>query len=174
MKKIKILGIGNPLFGDDGAGIYVVRKIKSFTGLNFLFDIEEVEYGGLRLIDFLQGYSAGIIVDTILNENYPVGHIHKISIDDLNSSTHLLSFHDVDLRTVISFAKEMGISLPDQILIYAIEIEPTYEFSEKLSDPIKKAVDICAEKILNDIGQLELIDLREIKNSNMKERSLYD
>lgn len=174
MKKIKILGIGNPLFGDDGAGIFVARKIKSSIGFYFLFDIEEVEYGGLRLIDFLHGYLIGIIIDTIHTGKFPPGYIHKMSNDDLESTAHLLSFHDINLKTVVSFAKEMGISLPEQFLIYAIEIKPTYEFSEKLSDPIEKAVDKCAEKVLSDIGQLELIHLREIKNSSMEERSLYD
>lgn len=162
MKKIKILGIGNPLFGDDGAGIFVVRKIKSFTSLNFLYDVEEVEYGGLRLIDFLHGYLIGIIIDTIHTGKFPQGHIHKMSIDDLVSSAHLLSFHDVNLKTIISFAKEIGISLPEQILIYAIEITPTYEFSENLSDPIKIAIDKCAEKILDDIEQLELMHLQDL------------
>lgn len=164
MKKIKILGIGNPLFGDDGAGIYVVRKIKSFSSLNFLFDTEEIEFGGLRLIDFLQGYSVGIIVDTIHTEKYPTGYIHKMSIDDLNSAAHLLSFHDVDLMTVISFAGEMGISLPEKILIYAIEIKPIFEFSEKLSEPIKIAIEKCAEMILNDIEQLEFSHFQDLEN----------
>jgi hydrogenase maturation protease len=160
---LKILGMGNKFFGDDGAGIVVAEKLEKH-----LFDILDVKvettsWGGLRIIDLLSGYKSAIIIDALTTTKKPVGYIHKFDYKELINSVRMVSFHDVNFATAVEFAKKMDIPMPDEITVYAIEIKKAECFSEKLTEEIALAVDKCTQMILEEVNEA----LRIISNYNL-------
>jgi hydrogenase maturation protease len=83
--KILILGIGQSLRGDDGAGLEAVRLWRDKhpqTPANLR--VETSELPGLGLLDLLDGMDAAVIVDAIESAD-PPGTIMRIGPDDLSS-----------------------------------------------------------------------------------------
>ena len=63
--KTVILGIGNPLLGDDGAGWRVADQIRQLFTPNSELNIENCSLDGLSLMEKISGYDAAILIDTI-------------------------------------------------------------------------------------------------------------
>ena len=55
-----IVGVGNPILGDDAAGIHVARAIKDQLPPELLVDVKEVFTGGIDLAEELLGYESEI------------------------------------------------------------------------------------------------------------------
>jgi len=150
MKTI-ILGVGNLILGDDGIGVHVVNELKKHINSPEI-TIDEAMTGGMNLLDLLVGYDKAIIIDAIKAENTKNGDVKRISISEL-TTMHSCNPHDVSLTEAIDMAKKLGENrIPKEIVIIGITMkEMPYEFSEKLSKDIEKAVPKAVEMTLNEI-----------------------
>jgi hydrogenase maturation protease len=146
-----ILGMGNRLFGDDGVGIEIAERLQDLLSESEYVKIETTNWGGFRIIDLLTGYKSAIIIDSINTGMKPVGFIHKWDYTDLINSVRMISFHDINFATAVSFAKKLEIPMPEKIIVYGIEINQTNNFSEGLSDVIKQSSVRCVDLILNNL-----------------------
>jgi hydrogenase maturation protease len=82
-KKTLVIGLGNPILSDDGAGIYVAREIKKrCKGLSHIAIIE-TNQGGIGLLDLMAGYERVIIVDSIKTEENTPGKVYRLRVEDL-------------------------------------------------------------------------------------------
>ena len=96
--KIGILGIGNPLLGDDGFGVEVVRKLKEEIGESP--DLEIIDGGslGIYLLPYLEDKTYLIVVD-VVNFGGKPGEIVKFELNKipgfigLKVSEHQITFH---------------------------------------------------------------------------------
>jgi len=168
MSKIIILGMGNRFFGDDGVGIVIAKKLKAYLIDNDKIKIDYTNWGGLRIIDLLSGYDYAIIIDAIKTGKKPVGYIHKLDYKEIINSVRMISFHDVNFATAVEFGKQMGISMPEKIKIYAIEIKESEHFSENLTKEVNCSVKKCTQIILKEVSnRLEnyIKDFKEVKTS---------
>ena len=149
--KTLILGMGNPILTDDGVGIRVVREIeaKIDEGAATVLD---ASVSGLGLLDLLAGYDKAIIVDAIHTggEAEP-GEIMVLSPDSFEASRRLSCIHDVDFATALDLGKKLGIHLPQEIVIYAIEASDTTTFSEELTPEVEQAIPACVEMVLEEL-----------------------
>ena len=161
--EIIILGMGNKFFGDDGVGIIVAEKLKSILGKNSDVKVEETNWGGFRIIDLLSGYKTAIIVDALRTDTQPVGYIHKLNYKDLIHSVRMVSFHDINFATAVEFAKEVNMPMPEEISVYAIEINEADSFSEELSFEVNASVEKCIQLILEELEERSGIQ----KNNNV-------
>ena len=160
-----ILGMGNKFFGDDGVGIIIAEKLSDTLKNHQNITVEETNWGGFRIIDLLSGYKNAIVVDALKTGNKPAGHIHKLDYKDFVHSVRMVSFHDVNFATAVEFAKEIGRPMPDNISVFAIEVEETDHFSETLTPKVEEAIDTCIRKIMEEIKekfQLEVNHQTEI------------
>jgi hydrogenase maturation protease len=151
--EIIILGMGNKLFGDDGVGIVIAEKLKVFLADIPQIKVEETNWGGFRIIDLLSGYKTAIIIDALRTGKEPAGFIHKLDYKDLIHSVRMVSFHDVNFATAVEFAREINIPMPEDISVYAVEINESDYFSEELTKEVDATVDVCIQKILNEINE---------------------
>lgn len=142
-----IIGLGNTILGDDGAGIYAVRELKKRyngeSGLSF----EEASTGGIGLLDLMDNHDEVVIIDAILTGRGQPGQIYRMEIDELRPSKGLLDPHHLDIRTACELGKRLGYKMPQKLKVYAIEIEEDKVFSDQISDAVRKG-------ILNLINQL--------------------
>jgi hydrogenase maturation protease len=84
---ILILGIGQPLRGDDAVGLEVVRlwKEKYSQSLKSV-RVEVSELPGMELLDLLEGAHSAIMVDAI-RSTAPPGTLVRLGSDDLHAFT---------------------------------------------------------------------------------------
>lgn len=146
-----ILGLGNKILGDDGAGILVAEKLKKRLQNIPQIKVHTTSLGGLRIIDLIKDYNSAIIIDTIKSGLKPAGHIYMFSHKNFINSLKMVSYHNINFCTAIEFAKLMNIQMPQAILIYAIEAKETDVFTYNISCEVKTAIDICTEKIISFI-----------------------
>ncbi len=150
--KTVIIGLGNPILTDDSVGINVARRLKGLFDKKSGVDVLEVYAGGIRLIDVMEGYKRAVIIDAIITGNEMPGTISRLSLSDLLSTRNTLSVHDMDLPTALELGRMLGLCLPDDITIWAVEAKDVETFSESLSEDVAKAVPFVVENILKDFN----------------------
>ena len=150
--KTLILGLGNPILGDDGVGWRVAEEVAKKTADRPDVEIDFVSLGGLSLMERLTDYERVILIDSIFTGTQPVGTVSQFTLDRLPdlSSNHSTSAHDTSLRNALNVGRSMNIQLPkdEDVHIIAIEAEHVYDFSETLSPPVETAVPLAMEAVL--------------------------
>lgn len=68
--RLLIIGLGNPLMGDDGAGIQVVNELQKLDLPDYV-DVIDGGTPGVGLIDMMSGYSRVIVVDAVMGACHP-------------------------------------------------------------------------------------------------------
>lgn len=148
-----VIGLGNPILGDDGVGWRVVEAVQQAYGRRAPAPPVEFEYlsvGGLTLMEHLIGYEKAVLVDAINSGEFPQGAVATFPLDELpnRAAGHLTSAHDTTLHNALDVGRRMGASLPEQVLVVAVEAQFVYDFSEQLSPPVAAAVPRAAETVL--------------------------
>ena len=154
MKTI-VIGLGNPILGDDGVGWRVAEEVKKqlrmrrSKGGNFV-DIEFLSLGGLSLMEHLIGYEHAILVDAVASER-PVGSVVVSKLSELPdySGFHTASAHDTSLQNALRLGKTMGAILPDEVIVVGIATSHIFDFSEELSPPVAEAVPEATQIVIH-------------------------
>ena len=138
--KTLVMGLGNPILSDDGVGLKVAAGIKA------AIDRPDVSILETEL-ELLAGYDRAIIVDAIKTRKGKPGHIYKLKPDSIAGTRHTNSTHGIDFAATIELGKRLGMDLPKDIIIFAIEAEDVHTFSEDCGLPVKQAIPVCIDKI---------------------------
>ncbi len=149
-----VVGLGNPILGDDGVGWRVVeevqRQAKGRADLRFDF----CSCGGIALMEELIGSARAILVDAIQTGGAP-GTVYRLTLDDL-PTLHADSIHDASLKGALDLGRRLGAVLPDDITIVAVEAASLYAFSEALTPDVATAVLRAADVVLSSLkGQTD-------------------
>jgi hydrogenase maturation protease len=152
VKKAKtlILGMGNPILGDDSVGLRVAATLREIIGSPDI-NVITTELGGINLLELLVGYDNAIIVDAMKTAHGKPGKISVFNLESLDGTRHTGSTHNFDLSTTIELGKQLGLDLPRNITIFAVEIAAIDTFSEECSPDVEQAIPQCIDKILQYI-----------------------
>jgi hydrogenase maturation protease len=142
------LGLGNTLLSDDGVGIYVVREIKK-RNQNPNIIVKETNIGGLELLDHIAGFKKVIIIDGMLTANHKVGALFKVNPEDLKGGS-AMSRHQVGFYEALELGKQLKMNLPEEIVIYGIEVKDVYTFRESCTPEVKTSISNIVKKILKE------------------------
>ena len=150
MKTI-VLGVGNPILKDDGAGIHVIRQLKKYVKDPDV-TLDEAMTGGMNLLDMIIGYEKAILIDTVKMKGAKTGEVRRFSLRDF-SSVHSSNPHDVDLLEAIKLAQKLGEArIPKEIVIVGISVNETqHVFGEQLSERMAKAVPKAVETVISEL-----------------------
>lgn len=157
-----IIGLGNPILGDDGVGWRVAETVAERLQADGLdgpaVEVDTLSLGGLSLMERLVGYRQAIIVDAIQTRGGVLGQVHTFPLEALPdpSAGHTTAAHDASLQTALAVGREMGAELPQQVLIVAVETRPTFDFSQELSPAVEAAVPYAAQTVLGLLNQEEI------------------
>lgn len=140
MKQL-VVGIGNPILGDDSVGLRVAEKLKD------KFDVKKAT--PTTLIEAISGYDSVVIVDAVCGFG-EVGEVFEVEIAE-NSEISLS--HSAGIIEMLSLAKAIYPDrMPKDIRIIAIEIGEI-RIGEELSEDVERAVDEAVriiEKLFSD------------------------
>jgi hydrogenase maturation protease len=153
--KTIVVGLGNPILTDDGVGVKVAyeveARLKDRTPENLT--ITEASVGGLRLMELLEGYDRAIIIDAIQTRNgHPTGSIYTMNLADLREispTQHSASAHDTSLVTALDAGIQLGMKLPKDITIFAVEVENILDFNEQPTPSVAEAIPKVTDMVLN-------------------------
>jgi hydrogenase maturation protease len=149
-----IVGLGNEIAGDDGAGIWVARKLGKILQDRPEMEVVPLPWAGFALLDMLVGRQRAAIVDCLCTGLYPAGTIVRLNENDFRGSVRLNSFHDINFATVLELGRKMGWQMPEQIAIWGIEGEEMDSFKEELSPAVQAASEQVIMEVDNWINGL--------------------
>jgi hydrogenase maturation protease len=154
--KTLVIGLGNPILTDDGAGVLAARQVAGRLAGKFPIEVAELSVGGLRLMEAMIGYDRVILIDALESKEGRYGTIHRLSLQDLSEispTQHSSSPHDASLTTAIEMGRRMSYTLPKEIVIFAIEVENTSDFGEAPTPAVAQAIPELVEQVLAEIGK---------------------
>ena len=157
--KILVIGLGNPILGDDGVGWKVAEAVSEYltsTTSHFLkgdsnnIEVDCASLGGLSLMERMIGYDRVILIDSMETGGNTVGSVRAFPLAALENPRlgHSASTHDASLMTALQTAQTMGMDVPSRVHVVAIEAKNVYDFSENLSSEVERAVPIATQRVL--------------------------
>jgi len=166
--KTLIVGLGNPILGDDGVGWRVAEEVRKQLSSPSPpsplpvgegcrrrgegdIDVDFLSLGGISLMEHLIGYERAILIDAF-SLDAPDGSISVLKLNQLPnySAFHVTSAHDTSLQNALELGKSMGAQLPDDITVVGIATKHIDEFGEELSPPVARVVP-CVTNIVLDL-----------------------
>jgi hydrogenase maturation protease len=162
MKTI-VIGLGNPILGDDGVGWKVAEEVRKQLSLvnapdpqgeeRDYVDVEFLSLGGISLMEHLIGYERAILIDAMTSDR-ETGSIIVSKLSELPdfSTLHSTSVHDTSLQNALRLGRGMGASLPEEeeVVVVGIATSHVYDFSEELTPPVAESIPL-AMKIVMDL-----------------------
>jgi hydrogenase maturation protease len=104
-------------------------------------------------MELLENYDRAIIIDAIqLRDGNEPGMIFTMNLDDLrvlSCTQHSSSAHDTSLVTALDAGKSMGMKLPEEISIFAVQVENILDFSEQMTPAVAATVSKVTEMVLD-------------------------
>ena len=148
--KTLILGLGNELRGDDAVGMRVVRRLRRSLPDRDDLAFQEASVAGLAILDVVCGYQNLIVVDAIETEGGEPGQIYRLSEDALPGKTSGWSLHGLGLSTVLELGRRCGCRVPENVVIYAVEVENTETWRRGCTHRVQRAIPIVVQRILQE------------------------
>ncbi len=159
--KTLVIGLGNPILGDDGVGWKVAEEVQKSLQPSppaplpkrerGNVEVDTAALGGLSLMERLLGYDRVVLVDSMETGRSPVGSVQTFPLASLQDpmAGHSASAHDTSLMTALKSAEIIGENIPKQVDVVAVEAQNVYDFSEELSPPVAAAVPEAAQAVLD-------------------------
>jgi hydrogenase maturation protease len=156
--KTLVIGLGNPILTDDGVGVKVAYAVRDVLASAAPEDVTvtEASVGGLHLMEMMVGYERAILVDAIQTPGGRPGVISRLTLDDIASAVptqHSASTHDMNLPTALAMGRRLGLALPDEIEILAVEAEEVLTFGETCTPAVAAAIPVVTELVLELLKQ---------------------
>lgn len=151
---VLILGVGNPLRGDDVAGPYLIEQLEGRVNAT-LFDCGEVPENFLGKIAEVQPNSV-LIIDAIDLGMRP-GAAALLKEDQLFAGVRL-STHHASLQL---FMKCLKAETGAKIVVLGIQPKST-DFGNEISDEVKESLDLLQQIITRALSPREPPNLKSI------------
>lgn len=154
LQDMLVLGIGNPLMGDDGVGSQVIELLAE-RSLPPNVKIEDAGLPGWGLPAWFEGWSNVILVDAVQMGQAP-GSWRRFRPEEvrLELETDALSLHQPDLACGLALAQALDL-LPENLVLYGVEpavVNP----GEALSPTVRQSLPDLVASILNDLEKIKV------------------
>ena len=143
-----ILGLGNLVHADDGAGIHAVERLR--TDPRVPPDVVIIDGGtqGLSLLPHISGFERLLVIDAV-DAGEPPGTLLRLegrALADMpgRSSVHQLGFSDLMVAM-----KLLG-DLPAEVIVFGVQPMST-EWSAELSPPVEEAIGPLIDSVLEQL-----------------------
>jgi len=135
-----VIGVGNSVLTDDSVGLQVVGQLAE--QLHNRPEVITLQWhtGGIGLMEVMSGHDKAIIIDAIVTEGGKPGTIYSLGTSDLLHCRNVHSTHDASLAVALELGRLVGLPLPEEVKIWAIEAGDVSTFSETLTQEVARAV----------------------------------
>lgn len=149
-----ILGIGNPLRGDDGAGRLLAERLGSACPPG-AFECRTLDGEVASILEAWTGRRLAIVVDAAAS-GAPPGTIRRFdaTAGPLPAIFETVSTHGFGLPEAIELGRALG-RLPGRLIVYAVE-GGAYGTGEKISPEIERAIELLTKRIGEDLEEASI------------------
>lgn len=156
---ILVLGIGNILLSDEGAGVRVIEQLQKQYQIPESIDVTDGGTMGVELLPWLEGRSHIIIVDAVRSDN-PPGTV--LRIDDVPAFfQNKISPHQIGITDVLAMAYITN-DLPPSVILIGIEPE-SLSGGITLSETVSGKIEVMMGIVVDEIEQYGISLQRQIK-----------
>lgn len=137
--KILVLGLGNLLLQDEGAGVRAVERLRAHY--TFPDNVIVLDGGtlGLDLLAYLEEATRAIVVDAV-NAGKEPGALVRLVNDEIPAFLGpKVSPHQVGLQDLLALAKLRG-HFPEEVILWGVQtahLEPGLDLSPKVAAQIE-------------------------------------
>lgn len=143
-----VLGLGNVLHSDDGAGAQVIKRLRGDSRIGQ--DVSLIEGGtlGLELLPYVWDCSRLIVVDAVDVEEVP-GTLIRMSREELNSLPGNSSVHQLGVADLLVALRVLADRQPDVVLL---GVQPAdTEWSTTLSPAVEAAMNGLVDAVVQEL-----------------------
>ena len=149
-KNCLVVGVGNPLMGDDGIGIEVARSLRKLN-LGGSVLVLERQTLDISILDLAKGASKLIVVDAV-KSGRPPGSLVKFTPGGHGSPILRVSLsHEQRLDDILALAKRIGLRRPP-IVVVGVEPEDCTP-REGLSERVVNALPSVLEEVMAEVKE---------------------
>jgi hydrogenase maturation protease len=152
--KTIVIGLGNPILGDDGVGWQIAQQAQKHSDFPPDIEVDYLALGGISLMERLIGYERAILIDALVTHKNPIGSVLCFPLGQLPNRAigHMSSSHDTTLQNALQVGQDLGVQLPNEITIVAVEAQDVFVFSEQLSPEVAAAVPKAVQIVMDLLG----------------------
>lgn len=154
-----IIGLGNPLLADDGVGLRIAAELRRRLGGRSGVTTVELYSGGMWLMEAMAGHARAIVIDAIAGGG-AAGAIRRLGLGDLPQTRTADCTHDAGLPVALELGRAAGLQLPAEVQIWAVEAADVETFGERLTPAVERAVPQVVERVLRELDETALAQLR--------------
>ncbi len=145
-----IIGVGNAVRGDDGAGL-AVSAILRRSGIPGV-DIIDEDRDGFSIIEHWHNIDTVILVDAVVS-GAPPGTIHRLDLlnDRLPAWTNRHSTHLLSIADAVNLARTLH-QLPSSLHLFGIE-GSAFEVGRPMTEIVRQAAQSVAETIVGELSR---------------------
>ena len=148
---VVVIGLGNPLMGDDGLGIAALERLRARFVLPAGIELVDGGTWGLNLLPVIEDADGVILIDAI-DTGAPPGT--AVRLEHASLPRYLatkISPHQVDLRDVLGLAELRG-TLPSDTV--AIGVQPqSIAFGDSITPLLAGKLDMVVAAVLEDLAR---------------------
>jgi hydrogenase maturation protease len=145
--KVLVLGLGNDILTDDAVGLHVVEAVRDRLGDEPEVEVRATTEMGLALLDEIIDREGLVLVDSVQTGRVPPGSLHEVGPEALRE-VFTPSPHFLGVGETLSLAGLLGLAMPRQIRIVAIEVADPFTLGTHLTSAVESAIEPAAARVL--------------------------
>ncbi|OYP13139.1 hydrogenase maturation protease [Streptomyces sp. FBKL.4005] len=142
--RVVVIGVGNPLRGDDGVGPAAVEALRGRVPEETVLVASDGEPA--RMLDLWRGADTVVVVEALRAQPARPGALHTLTAADAASRTAgTASTHALGLGECLALAEALD-RLPPRLVVHAVEVADT-ELGERLSAAVRSVLPELIDKV---------------------------
>jgi hydrogenase maturation protease len=146
MPKTLLLGLGNDILSDDGVGLRVAAALRRRLANHRDLTVVETAEMGLSLLDQIVDVDVLVLVDAVLTGKAAPGFVHELDGADL-ATLPAISPHFLGVGETLALGRKLGLSMPNEVRIFAIEVADPFTVSTQLTPELESALPGIIDRI---------------------------
>ncbi|MEF8822965.1 MAG: HyaD/HybD family hydrogenase maturation endopeptidase [Desulfohalobiaceae bacterium] len=150
---ILILGIGNVLLSDEGAGVMAVWKLQQDYALPPEVEVLDGGTSGMELLSTIENRKRLFLLDAISSENVDPGSVIRIDLsEEPGFFQNKVSPHQLGLSEILAVT-QLTDTQPENIVLYGIR-PSSLETGTELTPEVQSGIRTALDMLLSDLGRL--------------------
>lgn len=150
-KNIKIIGIGNTLYTDEGVGVHIIpyleEALKDYDGVEIIDGATDA----MRLLEPVEEADYLIVIDAV-NAGKPGGELIILRQEEIPKYYGVkMSVHQIGFQEVL-FAAQLRDRLPKEMVLFGIQ-PYSLELNVGLSDIVRKKIPEVVSLVVEQVQQ---------------------
>jgi hydrogenase maturation protease len=145
-----VIGVGNPLMGDDGLGIAALERLRNGWRIEPHLELLDGGTWGLNLLPHVEAANCVLFIDAIDTAADP-GTLVELEREDIpRFLASKLSPHQIDVKEVLALAELRG-TLPEKLV--AVGLQPaSVEMRASLSPELTSRLNDLLESVIRRLA----------------------